>query len=157
MKDRRCSLGHMSAAGLLLVAWFALPLGAALAASDLDEFKVKREAVFAFVQKPQVTRRGDAVTIAFETKGFCDVTVAVEDEKGAIVRHLASGVLGPNAPAPFQKGSKAQTIAWDSKDDKGEYVDDTGRLTVRVALGLKARFERTLNWEPKKRAAKSAD
>jgi hypothetical protein len=38
--------------------------------ADLDEFKVKREAVFEFAQKPQVTRQGDRVTIAFETKGL---------------------------------------------------------------------------------------
>ena len=71
------------------------------AASDLDEFKVKREAVFEFAQKPVVTRQGDRVTITFETKGFCDVTVAIEDQNGKIVGHLASGVLGPNAPGPL--------------------------------------------------------
>ena len=122
---------------------------AAVAAADVDEFKVKSEQVFEFAQKPQVTRQGDRVTIAFETKGFCDVTVAIEDAQGKIVRHFASGVLGPNAPAPFQKNSKSQTIVWDGKNDRGEYVDDrapahTDALTVRVSLGLKARFERTL-------------
>ena len=68
-------------------------------ASDLDEFKVKREAVFEFLQKPQVTREGDRVTITFETKAFCDVTVAIEGESmlagsPRIIRHLACGVLG---------------------------------------------------------------
>ena len=108
--------------GLLLVAYLMVPFGAGLEASDLEEFKVKREAVFEFTERPSVTRDSDRVTIAFESKGFCDVTVAVEDESGRIVRHLASGVLGSNAPEPFRKGSKRQTIVWDGKDDQGRYV-----------------------------------
>ena len=189
------------------------------AASDLDEFRIKREPVFEFARKPVVTRNGDRVTITFETKGLCDVTIAIEEappgtvpfsgssgmasesadarkrglspsdgsgggESGRgrrenvagngdrhlaaarsqspfpapsqspfprIVRHLASGVLGPNAPAPFQKDSKTQTIVWDGKDDRGRYIDDKDSLTVRVSLGLRARFERTLFWSPYKR------
>ncbi len=120
-------------------------------AKNLDEFKVKREAVFDFVQKPQVTRHGDRVTIAFESKGLCDVTVAIEDASGKIVRHLASGVLGPKAPAPFQKNSRSQVVVWDGKNDQGAYVDDKDALTVRVSLGLKPRFERILFWSAYKR------
>ena len=125
-------------------------------APDLDEFKVKREQVFEFVQKPTVTREGDRVTIRFETKGFCDVTVAIEDEKAKIISHLASGVLGPNAPEPFQKNSKKQTVVWDGKDDQGKYIDEKDKLTVRVSLGFEARFERTLLWEPKSRISPRA-
>ncbi|MGQ9662514.1 MAG: hypothetical protein ACUVWX_09290 [Kiritimatiellia bacterium] len=117
-----------------------------------EEFKVKREEIFEFSQKPQVTREGDRVTISFETKGFCDVTVAIEDPNGKIVRHLASGVLGPNAPPPFAKNSKAQTLVWDGKDDAGRYVDQKDVLRVRVSLGLSPRFERTLFWHPGKSA-----
>ena len=50
--------------------------------SDWDEFKVKREETFAFAKKPVVTRAGDKITIAFETKGYCDVTVAVQKKGG---------------------------------------------------------------------------
>ena len=131
----------------------------------LAEWKVKREGparagraggpeaprAFEFAQKPAVTREGDRVTIAFETQGFCDVTMAVEDPDGRIVRHLASGVLGPTAPEPFQKNSKKQAIVWDGKDDCGRYVDEKDNLTIRVSLGLKPQFERTLFWSPKKR------
>jgi len=124
---------------------------ATVAAANLDEFRIKREQVFEFVQKPRITRDGDAVTIAFETKGFCDVAVAVEDASGRIVRHLVSGVLGPNAPEPLQRDAKKQTVVWDGKDDLGVYMDDKDKLTVRVSLGLKPRFERTLYWSPKKR------
>jgi hypothetical protein len=122
-------------------------------AGEIPEFKIKRESVFEFAEKPKVTRRGDRVTVVFATKGFCDCTVAIEDAAGRIVRHLASGVLGSNAPAPFQKDSKRQTIVWDGKNDAGRYIDDKDPLSVRVSLGLKPRFERTLFWSPKKRIA----
>ncbi len=146
------------AAGLTFAAWVLLSSPGVRSAPVLDEFKVKREAVFEFARKPVVTRQGDQVTVAFETKGLCDVTVAVEEAgTGAgparIVRHLASGVLGPNAPKPFQKNSRAQVIVWDGKNDKGEYIDDKENVVVRVSLGLKPRFERTLYWSPTKRAA----
>ncbi len=118
----------------------------------LDEFKVKREEVYGFAEKPSVTRAGDKVTIEFVSKGWCDVTVAIEEAAGGkIVRHLASGVLGENAPQPFLWNSKKQTLVWDGKDDQGRYVDDTDAITVRVSLGLKPQFERTLFWCPQKR------
>lgn len=122
-----------------------------LSASDLDEFKIKREEIFEFTQKPELIRDGDQISIAFEAKGLCDCTIAIEDRRGKIIRHLASGVLGKNAPEPFQKDSKKQTIVWDSKDDQDRYVDDLNGVVVRVSLGLKPRFEKTLFWEPKKR------
>jgi len=133
--------------------------------SGYDEFRIKREQVFEFAREPKVARMGDRVEIRFETKGFCDATVAIEEaaEKvpgtltsgylvpfPRIVRHLASGVLGPNAPEPFQRNSRKQIVIWDSKDDQGIYIDKD-KTTVRVSLGLKARFERTLYWHPKKR------
>ena len=130
-------------------------IGSAAQASDLDEFKVKRRGPFEFTQKPIVTRRGDTVTITFASKAFCDATVAVENTEGKIIRHLASGVLGKNAPPPFRKNSLTQTIVWDGKDDQGAYIDDKGALTIRVALGLRARFERTLFWSPHKRGGGS--
>ncbi|MEX0702251.1 MAG: hypothetical protein WD069_09165 [Planctomycetales bacterium] len=123
------------------------------AASDLEEFRVKREQVFEFAEKPAVAVDGDRVTIAFATAGFCDVTVAIEDLDGRILRHLACGVLGPNAPDPFARNSKRQTLVWDGKDDAGRYVDDKSQVRARVSLGLDPRFERTLNWSPKKRMA----
>ncbi len=102
------------------------------------------------MKKPSITRNGDRVTISFETKGFCDVTVAIEDAQGKIIRHLASGVLGPNAPEPFKKSSKSQAIIWDGKDDFERYVDDKASVVVRVSLGLKPRYEKSLDWFPKR-------
>jgi hypothetical protein len=69
----------------------------------LEELKIKRDDVFEFSIKPIITRQGDKVEIKFESKGYCDVTIVVENEEGKIIRHLASGVLGSNAPLPFQK------------------------------------------------------
>jgi hypothetical protein len=129
----------------------ALTLAGAASGATLDEWKVKRKPVFAFTRTPSATRDGDRIAIAFAVKDFCDVTVAVEDAEGRIVRHLACGVLGANAPRPFRKDSLEQTVVWDGKDDTGRYVDDKDALTVRVSLGLRPRCERSLLWSPKKR------
>jgi len=145
------SAAHRCAFLLMSVLVLAAP---AARCSDLDEFKVKRQAVFSFTQKPKVVRRGDTATITFSSKACCDVTVAVEDARRRIVRHLACGVLGENAPKPFQKGELKQTLVWDGKDDQGRYIDDKDALTVRVSLGLKARLERPLLWSPRKRISK---
>lgn len=134
--------------GLLLIATSFLFLATILHA---EEYNVKREAVFDFVKKPVITRKGDNISIAFETKGFCDVTIAIEDSTGKIIRHLASGVLGNNAPAPFKKDSKEQVIVWDGKDDQEKYAANKDDLTVRVSLGLKPQLERSLFQSPYKR------
>ena len=133
--------------------WLCLiAASAALAGASVpDEFRVKRRQVFAFTEEPKVRRNGDTVTIAFASKDYCDVTVAIENTGGRILRHLACGVLGKSAPAPFQRDSLRQTITWDGKDDQGRYVDDKDNVVVRVSLGLRARFERTLFWSPSKR------
>ena len=70
----------------------------------------ERENVFALTEKPAVKYLGnDKYEITFAVKGYCDVTVELVDKDDGIVRHLASGVLGVNAPKPFQKNSKKQT------------------------------------------------
>lgn len=125
-------------------------------ALDVDEFKVKRETIYEFTRKPEITREGDNTTISFESKAFCDVTIAIEDGRGKIVRHLASGVLGPNAPKPFQPNSKKQEVVWDGKNDQDQYIDDKDGLTVRVSLGLKPQFEKSLYWSPYKRISQAA-
>jgi hypothetical protein len=83
----------MDACRLLLVPMVAIAFHAFVCAGDADEWKIKRQEAYGFVQPPAVTRDGDRVAIAFETEGFCDVTVAVESANGRIIRHLASGVL----------------------------------------------------------------
>lgn len=122
----------------------------------LDEFRIKHKESSEFAEKPKVTIKEDRVMIAFASKDWCDATVAIEDPTGKIIRHLASGVLGANAPEPFQWNTKMQVVVWDGKNDRGVYMDDKDSLTVRVSLGLKPRFERTLFWSPHKRISNIA-
>ncbi len=106
---------------------------------------VERENVFAFTKKPTVKLVAkDRYEIAFAVKGNCDVTVGIVDEKGVVVRHVASGVLGANAPAPFQKNSFEQKLYWNGKDDLGIYPKEPEKLKVRVMLGLKPEFDKRL-------------
>ncbi len=106
---------------------------------------VERENVFAFTEKPEVKLVAkDRYEITFGVKGNCDVAAAVVDEAGTVVRHLGAGVLGSNAPKPFQKNSLKQTIYWNGKDDIGVYPKEPDRLKARVQLGLKPVFERRL-------------
>ncbi len=130
-------------------AMFLLLFTAAALAADFpkpyDAHCTERENVFAFTAKPAVKLVAkDKYEIAFAVKGNCDVTVGLIDEKGTVVRHLASGVLGKNAPAPFQKSSLQQKIYWNGKDDLGTYVKEPEKLRVRVMLGLKPEFDKRL-------------
>ncbi len=115
------------------------------------EFQIKRKENFEFNIAPVVKAIEENIIIEFEAKDFCDATVVIEDSEGNIVRHLASGVLGKNAPEPFKKDSLSQKIVWDKKNDLEKYLDNYKELTVRVSLGLKPVFERTLFWSPYKR------
>ena len=88
-----------------------------------------REDVFAFVEKPAVKSLGnDKYEITFVVRGNCDVTAGIVDSEGKVVRHLGAGVLGANAPAPFQKNSLKQTIVWNGKDDLDLYVKEPGKM-----------------------------
>ncbi len=138
-------MNHRTAciSGILVI--LAATIGAA------DEFKpytapaTERENVFAFTQKPALKLVGkDKYEITFAVKGSCDVTVGMVDEKGIVVRHLGSGVLGKNAPAPFQKDSLEQKIVWNGKDDLGVYVKEPEKLKAQVSLGMKLDFHRFL-------------
>jgi len=107
----------------------------------------RREEVFEFTQKPDVRKEGEKWIITFASKANCDATVAIVDKDGRIVRHLASGLLGKNAPWPFQQNSLSQTIEWDGKDDRGRPA--SAGCKVKVGLGLKATYDRVLGWEPR--------
>ncbi|QDU96138.1 NHL repeat-containing protein [Lignipirellula cremea] len=146
------------AAGLLALTMLASLVAfdgrSAVGGEAEEEFRVKREERFEFSQPPVIAVQGDRVEIRFTAAAFCDATVAIEDAEGNIVRHLACGLLGSSAPAPFQPSLLSQVLLWDGKNDQGRYVDQRDNLIVRVSLGLKAQFERTLYWEPKKRIGK---
>lgn len=144
---RRASTVRCALFALIVVA-----AGPSLSAADADAFKVKRDEIFEFTEKPALARRGGHdIEISFASKGNCDVTIAIEDAQGKIIRHLVSGVLGPNAPEPLQKNSTRQNVVWDGKDENGVYIDRRDDCVVRVSLGLNPRFERTLFWDPRRR------
>ena len=124
--------------------------------SAQEELIVKRESVFEFAKEPTITKKENQYTIEFETKSFCDVTIAVEEENGEIVRHLASGVLGKRPPESFQANSLKQSVIWDGKNDRGEYVKDFASISIRVSLGLSPLFDKNLYWEPKRRQGREA-
>ncbi|MDD4891583.1 MAG: hypothetical protein PHU85_16815 [Phycisphaerae bacterium] len=148
----RRSRSGRSALAMGLVMLLASPAMAGLA----EESRSRRQEVFEFTERPTVTRDGDRVVIGFASKAFCDATVVIEESRDPgrdrIVRHLASGVLGANAPAPFAKDSLKQSIVWDGKDDRGAYVKDLSRVAARVSLGLRPRYERTLHWSAQRRS-----
>ncbi len=100
-----------------------------------------------FAVKPKVEKTGETVKITFTVSTTTDVAVSILDAKGKVVRHLAAGVLGKNAPAPLKADSLSQSIAWDVRDDAGKPVQG-GPFKVKVALGLTARFDRLLGYKP---------
>jgi hypothetical protein len=139
---------------MTIFTWFGLFLISSFDLFSQDayqEFKVKRINVFEFTKKPEMKDEKNTTTISFTVKEFCDVTVAIENSEGKILRHLASGVLGDKAPEPFKKSSLEQTITWDNKDDQGKYLDDKANLKIRVSLGLQAEYEKDLYYSPYKR------
>jgi len=93
--------------------------------------------------QPQMKITSQGAEIFFAVKEYTDVTVEVVNAQNQVVRHLGSGVLGPNAPPPFQKDSKSQVMAWDLKDNKGKVIDPKGDAKVLVRAGLKPAFDRT--------------
>ncbi|MFH1022624.1 MAG: hypothetical protein V1809_04490 [Planctomycetota bacterium] len=106
-----------------------------------------------FTQPPSAKREGDTVRIIFAVKAPCDAAVWVEDGSGKIVRHIAAGLLGDNPPDLFKKGL-VQDLEWDGKDDAGKPVLSgvegpvPGGCKVKVGLGLGARFDKVLGWQP---------
>jgi outer membrane protein assembly factor BamB len=92
-----------------------------------------------FTRKPTAARSGDRVKIEFTADRHTDVAVCVEDSAGKIIRHLAAGVLGKNAPEPLKPNALAQALEWDGKDDMGKKAEG-GTFKVRVQLGMKPEF-----------------
>ncbi|MFC1672173.1 FecR domain-containing protein [Planctomycetota bacterium] len=95
---------------------------------------VRRTDTFEFAKKPAVEKKGDTYVITFAVTAACDTTVSIIDTNGRIVRHLASGVLGANAPWPFEQNSLDQAVEWDGSDDLGQSVPPG--CSARVSLGF---------------------
>ncbi len=90
---------------------------------------------------------GNWVRIEFAVSRATDVAVAIEDAKGAVVRHLAAGLLGRNAPPPLKKDSLAQDLLWDRNDDVGQPAVG-GPFRIRVRLGMAPSFDRLIGASP---------
>jgi hypothetical protein len=116
--------------------------------APVNEYKgmQDREEVFEFAEKPKVTKAGDKWIITFASKGKCDATVTILGPDGKVVRRLASGVLGKNAPWPFQQDSLSQKLEWDGLTDTRKPAP--AGCKVKVGLGLQAKFERNILWDP---------
>ncbi len=91
----------------------------------------------AFTSAPEARRLKGKTGIEFAVNRETDVAVYVENARGEIVRHLAAGVLGKNAPAPLKPGL-SQSLEWDGNDDDGKPA--AGAVRVRVAAGLRAGY-----------------
>ncbi|MHC4917673.1 MAG: hypothetical protein ACYTGB_19535, partial [Planctomycetota bacterium] len=108
---------------------------------------VRGEAKASFASGPEVKKADGKVSISFEASRAIDVEVAVLDAKGKVVRHLAAGLLGEHAPAPFARGQLKQTLVWGGKDDVGKPAGE-GPFSVRVRLGATPRLVKQFGAAP---------
>ncbi|MCG3177857.1 MAG: hypothetical protein BIFFINMI_00177 [Phycisphaerae bacterium] len=132
----------LRSAGVLLLA--GLPLSAAPVLAPLDVRKTDQSKLDGQVA---VARAGEQVKISFTVTTASDVEVAVLDARGRTIRHVAAGLLGPNAPAPLTKDSLAQELTWDGRDDAGQAAAG-GPFKVRVRVGSQAKLEKYLGHDP---------
>jgi len=100
-----------------------------------------------FAAEPTISKDGGNVGIRFTASAPTDCAVCVLDAKGRVVRHLAAGLLGPNAPPPLRKNALAQSLAWDGKDDTGRPAEG-GPFQIKVGLGLRPTLDRFIGHNP---------
>ncbi len=99
----------------------------------------------AFKKMPSVKKARNGYKISFSVTEQTDVDVAIVNQSGKVIRHLASGVLGKNAPQPFKAKKLSQKLFWDMKDDAGNIVK--GKFQVRIRLGMNTSVEKYLGWD----------
>jgi sugar lactone lactonase YvrE len=95
----------------------------------------------------KLSKDGADLKIDFTASAATDCAVSIVNTKGQVVRHLAAGVLGKNAPPPLRKDSLEQSLRWDGKDDYGAAATG-GPFRVRVALGLKPQLDKFIGFSP---------
>lgn len=110
---------------------------------------VPKLAAARFASPPSATVNGKTATLKFALAAPADVTVGVVNAQGKVVRHLGFGLLGGNAPAPFQANSLAQELTWDFCDDFGKPLPK-GAYKFKVKAGLKTSFVRALDFTIRK-------
>jgi len=99
------------------------------------------------VAGPTVRRKAKGVAVSFALNGPDDVLVRVFDDRGNVVRNLACGVLGDNAPAPLKPGSLKQELVWDGLNEERKAAPP-GEYHLRVEVGLAPRFEQFVAYDP---------
>jgi len=99
------------------------------------------------VAGPTVRREGKGAAVSFALDAPDDVLVRVFDGRGKVVRNLACGVLGDNAPGPLKPQTLKQELVWDGLDDERKAAPP-GKYRVRVEVGLAPRFERFVAYDP---------
>lgn len=102
---------------------------------------VRRTGAVKFASAPKVEAAGEDVKISFTVSAPTDVELAILDGQGRVVRHLAAGLLGANAPEPFKKDSLVQEVIWDRRNDAGKPAAG-GPWKARVRLGLEPRLDK---------------
>ncbi len=132
----RWFLSSLAAAAALL-----LTSGPARAGTLEAPLDVRKDGEVKLAAGPAAGAAGDGVKIGFAVSAPTDVEVAILDAKGAVVRHLAAGLLGPNAPEPFKKDALAQEVLWDRRDDAGKPAAG-GPFKARVSAGARPRLDK---------------
>ncbi len=113
-----------------------------------DPEVVKKTISTHFKAPPAIVADEDEVRISFEPLKATDVSVAIIDGRGTIVRHLVAGTLGGGRTSKYlTPGSLAQSLIWDWRDDYRRPVPD-GNYRVKISLGLSGEFDRFIDWEP---------
>ncbi len=139
MRDRQSGfMKRLGAVTILLATWCGP--GRATADDNLT-----------LVEPPRLVQ--DAKTkswhVTFKLSRRADVEVAIIDPKtGSVVRHLAAGVLGDNAPPPLAAYSAAQQIPWDGKDDYRQGVAEPSKLSVRLRAGMSVALKNIAGGNP---------
>lgn len=95
-----------------------------------------------FVSDPAITQLSPGSwQVTFQLSEAADVEVSIVNlEDSSVVRHLAAGLLGPNAPAPLISNSLSQSLAWDGKDNFGNAVAQPESLSARVRAGMSVKL-----------------
>lgn len=103
-----------------------------------------------FTSGPTLTRDTDGkLWVEFALSDTTDVAVSILDPRdSSVVRRLAAGLMGGNAPAPLARQSLHQRIEWDGMDDYGFPPSNPGGMQVRVRAGIGVSFDRYAGYNP---------
>ena len=100
------------------------------------------------LEKLQLQKEKDTITITFKVSEQTDVSVAIIDENKNIIRHLAAGLIGPGVQTvdPL-KPDLSQKLTWDMKDDFGKDASKT-KASVKLTIGTNVQFNKFIGHDP---------